>query len=290
MIKTLGQEGYGIGKIHIFRRPKVGQVAPHIHDCIELVYISSGEGMQMVNGKSRQVTKGELLFYNIGELHCLNSNTEVDAVNIQIYPEMLDGSLVASNNAIDLLTLGWFCEFSRIIEGFPPKVSFTGKDLLEIEFIITRMKDEYDQKKTGYLSVIYGYLNVLFAKLFRQIYAETKLDVRENVGQITPDVLSYIEKNYNNRITIQELARRNFYNPSYFVQIFKECFGMTPLQYINHKRINKAMELLEDTDMPVEEVMHSVGFSDKKHFYSIFKQNAGVTPATYREKTAKTLQ
>jgi AraC family transcriptional regulator, L-rhamnose operon transcriptional activator RhaR len=270
-------------RIHIFERPLAMHVLPHVHDCMELVYVSKGSGVQTVNGKSRSVSRGDLLFYNIGELHCLNTSAEIEAINIQIHPQVLDGSLASSGNAIDLLTLGWFHEFSSMIEGFPPKVSFQGKVLLEVESVVLHMLEEYREKNTGSFSVIFGYMNVLLAKLFRQICIELRMDVRDKVGLIAPDILAYIETNYKTRISVQELARKCFYNPSYFVQVFKECFGTTPLQYINRMRVAKAMEMLETGTSPVDEIMRAVGYSDKKHFYSLFRQATGLTPARFRE-------
>ena len=271
-------------KINIFKRENINLVEPHIHNCIEFVYMYGGEGIQMVNGKPRKVTRGDFLVYNIGEIHCLNSDTGLSAMNIQISPELFDDSLASSDNAMDILTLNLFNEFSNIIDGFPPKVSFLGKDLFEIESIIQRMYEEFSEKKKGYMSILFGYVNVILGKFFRKVYDTTKLDIRENTVKITPNVLKYIEENYDRKITVQELAKKSFYEPSYYIQIFKECFGMTPVQYIIQKRMKKAMELLSKTDIPVEKIITMVGYSDKKHFYNLFKHHTGLTPAYYRKK------
>ncbi len=270
-------------KINVFKRPNVKKVNLHTHNCIEFVYLYNGEGVQNVNGKSRNVKRGDLLFYNIGEVHCLNSDEELFAINIQIHSEMLDESLGDSKNAVDILSLGWFDDFINIIEGFPPKVTFEGKELVEIETVVMAMYEEFNNKKVGYMSVLFGYLNVLLSKMFRKIFEGTRLDIRENMNKITPEVLTYIENNYNSRITINELAKKSFYNSSYFIQIFKECYGITPIQYINNKRIHKAMEILKSSNAPVEQVVAAVGYSDKKHFYTLFKQYTGLTPAQYRK-------
>lgn len=271
------------GKINIFKRNQPSGVEPHTHIYLELVYVYEGEGIQTVNSKSRQVTRGDLLFYNIGDIHCLNSSTNISAINIQIFPGMLNDSLSVSENAMDILSLGLFNEFSYVIDGFPPKVTFMGKELIEVDHIIMQMHTEFETKRKGYFSILFGYMNVLLGKLFRKIYEDTRLDLRENTVSLAPDVLSYIEKNYNKKITVQELARKSFYNPSYYVQLFRECFGMTPVQYVNQKRMEKAIEFLVTTNLSVEDIMKAVGYSDKKHFYSLFKHYTGLTPALYRK-------
>jgi AraC-like DNA-binding protein/mannose-6-phosphate isomerase-like protein (cupin superfamily) len=270
--------------IHIFKRPPITTVKPHIHKYIELVYICSGRGYLSIQDKSIQVSRGDLLFYNIGELHCLNSDSEMNAVNIQIHPQILDESLTLSQNAVDILTLALFNDFSEIADELKPEVTFAGKQLIEIEMIIFKMLEEYNEKEPGYRSILFGYLNVLFGKLFRQIYVETKMDIRKDMPRIAEGVLNYIEKNYSKKLTLEELAGKNFYNPSYFSSVFKECFGVSPIQYINKKRLDKVFELLKVTNMSIEEIMRSVGYTDKKHFYNTFKEATGCTPGQYRKR------
>lgn len=55
------------------------------------------------------------------------------------------------------------------------------------------------------------------------------------------------------------------------------------MQYLNKKRLEKALELLTDINSSVEQVMHAVGFTDRKHFYTIFKESTGVTPGEFRK-------
>ena len=276
-------------KILIFKKKydRSEIVQPHTHDFIEIVYILKGKGVEIINDKLVKVARGDLLFYNISDIHCLNSDSSVTAINIQIFPQILDESLATSQNAMDFLTLTWFSDFYSLISGFLPKVTYRGKEFAEIEFVVLSMFEEFKNKRTGYMSVIFGYLNVLLGKLFRQIHMDTKIDLRQNVTQVADSVLCYIEKNYKNKITLNELATKSFYNPSYFGSIFKKCYGMTPFQYINKTRIKKAIEFLDTTGMSIDEVMCSVGYSDKKHFYSLFKQSAELMPGQYRHKIKK---
>jgi AraC-like DNA-binding protein len=191
--------------------------------------------------------------------------------------------LVSSKNAVDILALAWFYDLSKIVNELKPKVTFEGKQRIEMDGIILQMLEEYTEKETGYISILYGYLNVLFGKLFRQIYSETKMDIRTHMPRITDDILRFIEKNYFRKLTLEELAAKSFYNPSYFSSIFKECFGVSPMQYINKIRMEKTLQLLKTTNKTIEQIMNSVGYTDKKHFYNIFKEITGFTPGEYRK-------
>ena len=82
--------------------------------------------------------------------------------------------------------------------------------------------------------------------------------------------------------TLSHLSALVYMHPTYFVKRFGECFGMPPLAYLNRMRIYQAMGLLSGTEMSVEEIARSVGFSDSSYFARAFKKQTGATPTEYR--------
>ncbi|QUI22745.1 helix-turn-helix transcriptional regulator [Vallitalea pronyensis] len=95
-------------------------------------------------------------------------------------------------------------------------------------------------------------------------------------------ILKYIDTNYINNVTIDELAEHVFMHPNYFFRFFKKNTGETPIHYINNKRINKAKYILSTTKYTVDEVSKMVGFHDSSYFYRVFKKWVGITPIEYR--------
>ena len=77
------------------------------------------------------------------------------------------------------------------------------------------------------------------------------------------------------------------FNPSYLNRIFKENTGDTLHNFLVRYRINLAMDLLHTTNLPVNEVASTVGFSDIPHFIKSFKKSTGKTPGEYRLKEKK---
>ena len=256
---------------------------PHTHDFIEIVYICEGSGTQMINDDSYLVKRGDLLFINFKDVHSYSTDTGMEYINCLISPEFLSEELINSKNALDILTLAIFKDFFDVAEKICPKISFHGLEMLEIEDVFNHMIAEYEKKAPGYIAVLKGYVNVLLAKIFR-IFKKPELDsLTTDLNKITPEVLQYIKKNYNKKITLKELAKHSFYNAAYFSTIFKECFGKTPLEYINEIRIEKAVQLMKQTDLTIEEICHRVGYSNKKHFYKIFRDATGTTPNNFRK-------
>ena len=128
---------------------------------------------------------------------------------------------------------------------------------------------------------------VLITKFLREIRKKQMCSFDRQLQKIMPEILQYIEENYRNPLSLEELAEKSFYNPSYFSRIFKELYGKTLTEYITEKRINEAVKLLEDTSISIEDVCHKIGYSDKKHFYKVFKQKMKLTPGQYRQETVQ---
>ena len=105
------------------------------------------------------------------------------------------------------------------------------------------------------------------------------------IQNVMPEIIQHIENNYYKSLSLEELAQKSFYNPSYFSRIFKELYGKTLTEYITEKRINEAIKLLENSEMTIEEICRKVGYADKKHFYRMFKQKMNLTPGQYRRET-----
>ncbi len=95
--------------------------------------------------------------------------------------------------------------------------------------------------------------------------------------------LDYIKRNFNKRITLEEVAGQVFLNSSYFSKIFKNEMNTTFVSYVNKIRINAAKNLLSDISIPLTDVSCMVGFEDQSYFTKVFKKATGVTPGKYRE-------
>lgn len=95
---------------------------------------------------------------------------------------------------------------------------------------------------------------------------------------------AYIEKNLHREITLTELADKVGYNKTYFVKRFKILFGISPMQFVNNMRLERAKQMLSSTDKSITEIAESIGFQCIHYFSRNFKHNIGVMPSEYRKK------
>ena len=87
-----------------------------------------------------------------------------------------------------------------------------------------------------------------------------------------------------NTFSATELAKRSGFSPSYFRALFKEANGLSPLQYQNQIKINRAKELLLSGEYNVTETAESLGFNNIYYFSRLFKKLTGIPPSEYRQK------
>lgn len=100
------------------------------------------------------------------------------------------------------------------------------------------------------------------------------------------EAISYIEQNFQNEITIEDIAKFCGLNRSYFGKIFHENIGKTPQEFLISYRMTKAAELLKLTDLQVADIGNAVGYPNQLHFSRAFKNVYGKPPRQWRYENA----
>ena len=94
--------------------------------------------------------------------------------------------------------------------------------------------------------------------------------------------IDYIETNYSRQITVEEISNHVGINRKYLTKLFNEKMDDSPKNYLIQYRINKACRLLKQSTLSIQEVSHSVGYTDALVFSKIFKKVIGTCPREYR--------
>ena len=95
-----------------------------------------------------------------------------------------------------------------------------------------------------------------------------------------------VDRSYSEPLDVVSLARQAHVSPYHFSRRFKEAFGETPHQYVLTRRVERAQELLRNTELSVTEICLEVGFQSLGSFSSAFNRVSGMTPTAYRATIA----
>jgi len=93
----------------------------------------------------------------------------------------------------------------------------------------------------------------------------------------------YIQQNFMNSISLEEVSNVVGFNPTYFSTLFKKVSGSNFVDYLSEIRMNNAKELLRETNLSIATICEQVGYSDLKHFTKNFKKNTGIKPNEFRK-------
>lgn len=113
-------------------------------------------------------------------------------------------------------------------------------------------------------------------------FSEKTVEFKRHTDQLKR-VLSYIEANYRETITLSQLASEAGLSAKYLCRLFSELTGKSPVEYLNEYRIDRACALLSDTDMTILDIVYSCGFNDQSYFIKTFRKHKGITPGAYRK-------
>lgn len=127
---------------------------------------------------------------------------------------------------------------------------------------------------------IYNFVNDILMKIL--------MAIRESVSEASESgikkALDYINQNYTENISLYDVANYVHHNESYLSRKIKKALGMSFVQYLTKLRMERAVELLKNPDVVIQEVAQQVGYSDYRYFSSIFKKHTGYSPKEFSKK------
>ncbi len=239
---------------------------PHWHEHIEIIYFKKGGCHMTCSGNSFLVEDNNIVVVNSNEMHFFNENARGGYFCAMINPSFFfdikfDNFIfknhIAQDNVIKNCFEEMFFEFLSKREGYDMAIKSSAYRLMT--HILRNYKEDslsdYDFKKR-----------------------------KSKVRQID-EILTYISDHYDDNLSTSFLAEKFFLNEHYFCHFFKKETGQSPVSFINRFRIEKAVTLLKNTDIPITEIAMNVGFGDPNYFTRTFKKYLGVTPTIYKNSS-----
>jgi AraC-like DNA-binding protein len=245
----------------------------HFHNVHELIYVFSGRAKIQVAEKSYNVEPNTLIFISNLEEH-----------SVQIIEEPYLRYFVELSSA----------QLDRLIDDPKLKSVFISRssdfchcfEVQEIEDKLKRLFQELVEEFNTPDSYSDNYVSAIFNQIMISCYRSKKDQfpvMKKNFGNAIFEARKFIDQNFDQEISVTELAEKLYVSPSYLSHAFKEWIGYSPKQYIMLSRISYAKELLINSNLSVAEIAFRCGFGDCNNFIRSFKSQCGATPNQYKK-------
>lgn len=236
-----------------------------------LIYCVKGSGRCDINGKQYEVKANQYFIVPAMTPHSYASNNEDPWT---IYWIHFRGELAP-----------FYAEGAEVPVTITTNINSRIADRNAIfEDIFLTLSDGYTTDNLRYAaSMLHFYLGSLrYLPLYRMYHKRNQTNAEE-AHTIINAALKFMEENIERQITLQELAQYTGYSISHFSSIFKSSTGHSPLSYFNLLKVKKACELLDTTDMRINQISYKVGIEDSLYFSRLFTKTVGISPKKYRE-------
>jgi len=245
-----------------------GHVCVRERGCPEAIFIycAEGNGWCEIAGRKHEVTRNQLLVVPASTPHVYGAQKKTPwtihwfhavGSNVPIYQERLgvtaEKPVVPLGGDVQLFSL-----FEDVLEGLEHGFTIThliyaAHSLTHLMGLILRYKDEFG-------------------------YGETS--VRERVGES----IEFMKGHLREPLKIATLAALVNLSRSHYTNLFKRVSGYAPLSYLNHLRMQRAVQLLNTTDLSIKRISDQLGFSDQFYFSRAFRKMHNHSPSEHRRR------
>lgn len=281
-------------KVFEVTAPEQSGDTPHSHDYSQIWYVTRGSCEHFVEGQKYEMMVGDafLLPPKVTHLTLLREGGSI--LCCEFYLEgLLPGATDSYFNKMREITQGisFTMLFQCELHSTQPKFTLSPRAQRRVEYLMHSMLDEYTRGEIlyeDYLHLQILELLVTFARDYAQFPAhEASEKVYDKYRSMVETAIKYIDGHYDEPLTLNGICRISMVSKTYFCYLFKLLTHQTFVEYLMNLRINKAMELLRQTDRSVIDISQAVGFRDSTHFSRTFKRLKGVSPREYRSSNRR---
>ena len=236
----------------------------HSHDFCEILYVADGAGEAVLEGKKFRLAPGDLVVINPGTLHEERSDEKSP------------------------LRLIFLAIHNFTLPGLPPsclcsekyRVLSCGEYRYKMDIYLRELLQETSSQIEFYQEISQGLVSALLVLVMRLIRINPGDEAALSLECLK--IKEYLDQNFTSPITLDSLSETVYISKHYLSHLFKEQTGVSPIKYLTSKRMEKACELLTETEQPVSEISKAVGYENPLYFSQVFKRVYGISPVKYR--------
>lgn len=236
----------------------------HYHDYYELYYLETGERYHIIRDELYLIHGGQFVLFAPYVMHHSYGDQDIAFRRIVLYFKPTE---ICSEELLKALS-----EDSGVYRT-------DTRSRYSVHQLLKMLLDAQDDSKPYHNEYMNTLLNLLLLAIERQFSKPEPHEKQTRIGQ----VIDYIHKHYDEKITLESLSRDFFVSPYYLCREFKRFTNRTIIQYINVTRIMNAQRKIMETPKSITEIANITGFSNVTHFNRVFKSITGMSPSAYKK-------
>ncbi len=256
----------------------LGYVIWHWHDEYQFSYVTEGEINFYVNSESFLLKKGQGIFINSGCMHSMKPVSDPNSTYVCIN---IDRKLFSGFKG-SLIEQKYLNALNHSAIFLDSREHWHRECIEKFMHIYQLYVDKYFGYEIDICTKIMQALSIL-VKNSLQANDFPQPDPKDEYQKIKK-VLSFIHKNYAEKITLEEISAHIFLSKNECCRLFKRKTHMTIFEYILEHRINKSIELLLHSNYSISQIAVETGFSTVSYYIEVFRKHIGETPNEYKKR------
>jgi AraC-like DNA-binding protein len=254
--------------------------AAHAHDYHQLLYFTSGEGLQSADGWQIPLRAGDLLFVPIHTEHrsVFPPGKRSECFVLDFHGDLFTPALPGDKEALEVIDkMAWF----------RGKVPLSAAGAARLRPIFDELLVEFQRKEPAYRAG----LKMMLMRILIVVARDEEFRQRgmpicppPSHAQMIREVIHYLGAAYMKTVTVESVLEFCPLSRSHFHAVFKQTTGKTFVAYLTAIRLKKAKEELAGSNTPVADIATMVGFGTSSYFGQLFRSATGLSPGRYRER------
>lgn len=244
--------------------------APHFHQDLELLYLMEGTLTVTQDGKETTLQKDDVLVINCNHTHSLHSAGELTLLQVQVAYALLE-EIAPGEEPF------FFC--NSAVDAYHPYG--------EVRRLMRQLLLSYAGGRRRTEAVRYSYVYALLDLLtehFRRAPEPVSDGRPPQDEERLQAIISYVNRNFRDQINLGKLAEQMYLSTSSLSRLFKRSMGCYFADFVNHVRLNQAVQELASTDKTVTRIAADCGFTNLAAFNKQFQAAYHTTPAAWRKQ------
>ena len=237
----------------------------HTHSCTELFYCLSGEGQFYLSGQLYPVKPDDMIIVN---------------------PQVEHTELSLNASPLEYIVLGVASMEFLFSKADTNYAIFNCRENRErMVTLLHMLLAEADRSLDGCETVCQDLLEVLLIWLVRCTTISLQLEeAAPTENRECTEIKRYLDTNYREDISLDLLAELAHLNKYYLAHTFQREYGISPITYLNRRRIEESKHMLGNTSYSLAQISELMGFSSPSYFSQCFRKAEGLTPNEYRRQ------